>query len=158
MFVLMVAEILPILSDAMPGLARREKLGNRFHYWRGRSDRRYLFSAVPFEALGDFRSAVVLLAEPAVDGRFIAWAVAIIDSAGRLHPQDGSWPLNAPRGSIAFIHFLAETDEEQRDVVEDLFAGTVATEPALNLAALDLRRAGRGPDRRSRARGDDGRC
>ena len=129
----MVAEFLPTLSDAAPGLARRAKLGDRFHYWRGRSGDRYLFSAVPFDALADFRSAVTILAEPTPDGRFIAWAVAIVDSAGRLESPDGSWPAGVPHGSVAFVHFLAATDGDRRGLVDDIFA---PVEPAaFSLAA-----------------------
>jgi hypothetical protein len=129
----MVAELSPSLSDAAPGLARRAKLGNRFHYWRGRSGERYLFSAVPFETLADFRSAVAMLAEPTGDGRFLAWTVADIDSAGRLRAADGAWPRSMPRGTIAFVHFLAGTADERQDLIDDLFEPAPA--PALSLAA-----------------------
>ena len=129
----MVAELSPLLSDTTPSLARRAKLGDRFRYWSGQSGRRYLFSAVPFEALADFRSAVAILAEAATDGRFIAWAVGVIDSAGRLEADDGSWPAIAPRGSVAFVHFLAETDRERQELFDDLFVA--AAPPALSLAA-----------------------
>ena len=61
MFVLMVAVVPPLLSDA-PKLAERAGFGDRFRYWRGRSGRRYLFTAVPPDDLDDFRSAVVILA------------------------------------------------------------------------------------------------
>jgi hypothetical protein len=129
----MVAELIPTLSDTPPELARRTRLGDRFHYWRGRSGARYLFSAVPFDTLTDFRSAVAMLAEPTSDGRFIAWAVADIDSAGRLRDEDGSWPASVPHGSIAFVHFLAGTSGERQDLIGDLF--TPAPAPALSLAA-----------------------
>jgi hypothetical protein len=104
----MVAELSPFLSDATPGLARRAKLGDRFPAPTASQ----LFSPVPFEALADFRSALAVLAEPTADGRFVPWAVAVIDSAGRLHAEDGSWPTVAPRGSAAFVHFLADADNE----------------------------------------------
>jgi hypothetical protein len=132
MFVLMVAERLPILSDATPGLARRAKLGDRFRYWRGQSGERYLFSAVPFDTLADYRSAVAILAEPTADGRFLAWTAALIDASGTLN-ADNSWPDGEAYGSIAFVHFLAETETEQRALLGDLFA---PAEPAeFSLAA-----------------------
>jgi len=133
MFVLMVAELSPVLSDTPPALARRSRLGNRFQYWCGHLGNRYLFSAVPFATLGDFRSAVVLLAEPAADGHFIAWAAAIIDSTGQLRAENQSWPTNSPTGSLAFVHFLAETESERHGLIKDLFPRTV--EPAFSLAA-----------------------
>jgi hypothetical protein len=132
MFVLMVAELLPILSDAAPGLARRAELGDRFRYWRGRSRRRYLFSMVPFETLADFRRAAAIVAEPAKGG-FLAWSAAIIDSSGHLEALDAAWPASAPAGSVVFVHFLAESDTELKAMLGDLFAPQPAAE--LRLAA-----------------------
>lgn len=117
----------------MTGLARRERFGNRFRHWRGHSGGRYLFSAVPFETLPDFRSAVVILAEPAADGCFFAWSAALIDSTGDLHAVDASWPAYTPQGSVAFVHFLAETDEERQILIDDLFPHLALQE--FNLAA-----------------------
>jgi hypothetical protein len=133
MFVLMVAELLPILSDATPGLARRAELGDRFRYWRGRSGARYLFSMVTFEALADFRRVATILAEPTADGGFLAWSAAIIDSAGRVDALDAAWPASAPEGSVVFVHFLAESDAELEALLGDLFSPEPAAE--LRLAA-----------------------
>jgi hypothetical protein len=120
----MVAELSPFLSDATPGLARRAKLGD---HPRGQA----VFSPVPFEALSDFRSALAILAEPAGDGRFIPWATAVIDAAGRLKPTDRSWPAAVPQGSVAFVHFLVESDEIDQESMEDLLAETVPVEFSL---------------------------
>ena len=133
MFVLMVAELLPILSDAAPGLARRAELGDRFRYWRGRSGTRYLFSMVPFDTLEDFRQAAAIVAEPMANGGFLAWSAAIIDSAGRLGSIDAAWPRSAPEGSVVFVHFLAESDAELEALLGDLFLPEPAAE--LRLAA-----------------------
>jgi hypothetical protein len=122
----MVAELSPFLSDSPPGLARRAKLGD---HPRGQP----IFSPVPFEALPDFRSALAILAEPAGNGRFIPWATAVIDAAGRLRPTDRSWPAAAPQGSVAFIHFLAESDAMDEALMEDLLAEAIPVE--LSLAA-----------------------
>lgn len=129
MFVLMVAELLPILSDAAPDLARRAELGDRFRYWRGRSGTRYLFSMVPFDSLTDFRRAAAIVAEPLTDGGFLAWSAAIIDSGGRLDALDAAWPRGVPAGSVVFVHFLAESDAELEALLGDLFS----PEPALEL-------------------------
>ncbi len=122
----MVAELSPFLSDSPPGLARRAKLGD---HPRGQP----IFSPVPFEALTDFRSALAILAEPAGNGRFIPWATAVIDAAGRLRPTDRSWPAAAPRGSVAFIHFLADSDAMDEAMMEDLLVDAIPVE--LSLAA-----------------------
>src|SRR5258708_4069122 len=62
---------LAILSDDPPEPARNAGFGDRFRYWRGASGRRYLFSLVPADALPDFRSVVVMVAEHLADGRLI---------------------------------------------------------------------------------------
>lgn len=129
----MMIEQSPSLSEPMTGLTRRERFGNRFRHWRGHSGGRYLFSAVPFETLADFRSTVAILAEPAADGRFFAWSAALIDSMGHLHAVDESWPAYTPSGSVAFVHFLAETDEERQTLIDDLFPHAPPQE--FNLAA-----------------------
>lgn len=120
----MVAELSPFLSDATPGLARRAKLGDH-------PRRQAVFSPVPFEALSDFRSALAILAEPAGEGRFIPWATAVIDAAGRLRPTDRSWPAAAPQGSVAFVHFLVESDEIDQASMEDLLVEAVPVEFSL---------------------------
>lgn len=130
----MVAEPLPLLSDAVPVLARRAGLDNRFSYWQGQSGQRYLFSAVPFDALADFRSSVAILAEPTNDGRFIAWSAATIDKAGYLHLLDDAWPVGAAAGTLAFVHFLAETDADRQSLVDDLFPAAQVV-PEFSLAA-----------------------
>jgi len=121
MFVLMVAELLPILSDTASGLSRRAELGDRFRFWRGGSGARYLFSAVPFEALTDFRQVAVIVAEPTADGAFLAWSAASIDSGGNLYPLDAAWPSCAPTGSFVFVHFLAENEAGVDALLGDLF-------------------------------------
>lgn len=134
MFVLMVAELSsPILSDAPPALIRRAQLGSHFQFRCSRSDKSFLFSPVPFDSLGDFRSAIVLIAEPAGDGDFIAWAAAIIDSTGQLCAEDRSWPSVSPPGSLAFVHFLAETDHDHHDLIKELVPHAVT--PEFSLAA-----------------------
>jgi hypothetical protein len=120
MFVLMVAALSPLLSDDPPDLVRRAKLGDRFHYWRGRSGRRYLFSAVDDDALSDFRSAVALIAEPAPDGRLVATAIALLDGAGRVLNGEMPWPRALPPDTVLLVHLLAQTDAERWDVVADL--------------------------------------
>jgi hypothetical protein len=121
MFVLMAAVVPPILSDDPPQVPQRAGLGGRFHYFRGLSGRRYLFSSVPTETLADFRSAVVILAEPARDGRLFAHAIATLDASGRVSPGD-SWPPAIAPGTVCLVHFLAGTESDRRRLVADLTA------------------------------------
>lgn len=116
----MVAALSPLLSDDPPDLVRRAKLGDRFHYWRGHSGRRYLFSAVGEAALSDFRSVVALIAEPAANGRLVATAIAVLDGAGRVLSGEMPWPRVMPPDTVLLVHFLAQTDAERWDLIADL--------------------------------------
>jgi hypothetical protein len=123
----MVAVLPPLLSAQPPEVPQRAGLGDRFHYFRGSSGRRYLFTAVAREDLGDFRSAVVIVARPAANGRLAAGWIATVDAFGRIEGRDRrlpDWP-----DAVMLVHLLAETDRERRDLVADLSAPAVA--PAL---------------------------
>ena len=125
MFVLMVAVPLPVLSDDPPDFPRKAGLGDRFHYFRGRSGRRYLFSVVPHAELADFRSAVVILARCASEGRLAAYALTTLDPSGRPDGDRRPWPPIIPADAVVLIHLLAGSETERRDLVDDL------TPPAL---------------------------
>jgi hypothetical protein len=107
-----------LLSEDAPESARNAGLGYRYRYWRGASGRRYLFTAIPSESLADFRSVVVIQAEPVADGRLRARAVYAIGEKGE---TDGVPPRKAP-GDKVFVHFLAASEEERRRIIEDLAA------------------------------------
>lgn len=117
----MVAVVPPLLSDRPPEIPQKAGLGDRFHYFRGRSGRRYLFTLVSGEALADFRSVVAMLAEPAPCGRLAARAVVMLDALGRSGPPaDRAWPPTADQPTLCLVHLLAATDAERRAVVADL--------------------------------------
>jgi hypothetical protein len=128
MFVPMVAVVPPLLSDHPPELPQQAGLGDRFHYFRGRSGRRYLFSVVERERLADFRNAVVMVADRA-SGRLAAQAMATLDAAGR--PGAGDWPFPVLRHGVLLVHLLAHTAAERRAVIADLAPAAIA----LRLAA-----------------------
>ena len=109
---------LSLLSENAPEPARHAGYGYRFRYWRGASGRRYLFSAVPSEALADFRSVVVIHAEPVAEGRLRARALFIVGADGQ---TDVPMPKRVP-GDKVFVHFLAATEAERAQLVEDLAA------------------------------------
>jgi hypothetical protein len=133
MFVLMVAELSHILSTPPSAPTQRSQFGNRIFCRCGQTGRRFLCSVVPFEAVEEFRSALAFLAEPIGDGRFIVWAAATIDSTGKLHAEDQSWPTDLPNGSVAFVHFLTENESEREELVNNLFGPAML--PELSLAA-----------------------
>jgi hypothetical protein len=120
MFVLMVAVLPIVLSDHPPDFPRKAGLGDRFHYFRGRSGRRYLFSTVSGDELADFRSAVVVLAMRGVSGRLAAYAVTSLDRCGR--PVDGQrpWPPEVPPDAVVLVHLLAGTAAERLALLDDL--------------------------------------
>jgi hypothetical protein len=99
-----------------PETTRALGSGNRFHYWRGKSGRRYLFSAVPEEALKDLSSVVVLFADGEPADPRAAW-VGEIDGFGR--PR-GRALAELRERAVAFVHFLARNDAERRAVLDDL--------------------------------------
>jgi hypothetical protein len=126
MFVLMVAVLPPLLSDQPPEVPRRAGLGDRFHYFRGVSGRRYLFSAVPAGELGDFHSAVVILARRMPNGRLAAHSVAMLDACGRPVGSDrfGLRPISS--GTVVLVHLLSSSDSGRRDLIADLAPSPVA--------------------------------
>lgn len=116
----MVVVLPPLLSDQPPEVPQRAGLGDRFHYFRGLSGRRYLFSAVGREELADFRAAVVILAKPAPNGRVSAHWMAVLDAFGRPTGGDRRWPPSLGAGEIVLVHLLSETDRARCDLVADL--------------------------------------
>jgi hypothetical protein len=117
----MVAVLPPLLSDHPPEIPQQAGLGDRFHYFRGRSGRRYLFTTVLRESLDDFRSVVVILAEARPGGRLAAKAVATVDALGRIGPAaDPAWPPVADRETLCLVHLLAASEAERYRVVTDL--------------------------------------
>jgi nitroreductase len=131
MFVLMVAALPFLLSDQPPEVPRKVGLGDRFHYFRGASGRRYLFSEVTATDLADFRGAVFLAAERLGSSRLAATWIGTIDTAGRLAAADQHWPRFRP-GVVMLVHLLAVGERKREAAVADLVAA--GREPAAQLA------------------------
>ena len=130
MFVLMVAALPFLLSDQPPEVPRKVGLGDRFHYFRGASGRRYLFSEVAATDLADFRGAVFLAAERLGGSRLAATCIGTIYTAGRLAGEE-RWPRFRP-GVVMLVHLLAVGEREREAAVADLVAA--GREPAVQLA------------------------
>jgi hypothetical protein len=107
-----------LVVDGAPRTTRRLEQADRFRYWRGRSGRRYLFSAMPADALGDLASVVVLMAAETAQGPSrIVW-IGEIDAAGlRQGRTVGGAGIHRTR---IFVHFLAETDADRQALIADL--------------------------------------
>lgn len=125
----MVAAAPHLLSDQPPRVPQRAGLGDRFHYFRGISGRRYLFSSVGADEIGDFRSAVVMLARRAGDGTLAATDVTVLDRLGRPAGRaSGDWPPHVAPGTMVLVHLLSTSERDRIAIVGDLLAA----------AALDL--------------------
>jgi hypothetical protein len=120
----MVAELPILLSFPSPETTVRCVLGDRFHYFRGVSGRRYLFTRIARADLADFRSAVVMLAHREPRG-YRAFAVAELDRDGRLR-AGRRWPRELPRDCIVLVHLLAERATDRGAVVADLTSAALA--------------------------------
>ncbi len=123
----MVAVLQLLLSDQPPEVPRKAGLGDRFHYFRGASGRRYLFSKVPAKDFADFASAVVIVAERLMDGRLAVTWIAPLDSFGAPAAADRR-SLRIRAGSLVLVHLLSESEAERNAMVADLLAS--ATAPA----------------------------
>jgi hypothetical protein len=136
MFVLMVAALQLLLSDQPPEVPRKAGLGDRFHYFRGISGRRYLFSEVAAKDLADFRGAVAMAAERWADGTLAATWMGAIDTAGRPSTADRRWP-HFRTGTVVLVHLLAASESEREALLADLAeaARGPATQLDLPLAA-----------------------
>jgi hypothetical protein len=133
MFVLMVAGP-QLLSERPPESPRLAGLGDRFHYFRGVSGARYLFSIVASHELADFASAVVMVAHRRLDDSLAVASVARLDADGRPVGAVGG-PSRVLPGCVVLVHLLAESEAARRTVVADL-AGPSAVRPSgLRLAA-----------------------
>ena len=132
----MVAVQPALLSDQPPEVPRKAGLGDRFHYFRGASGRRYLFSQVAAKDIADFRGAVFLGAERSDGGRLAASWLGTIDTAGRLTAADQRWPRLRP-GALMLVHLLAAGESEREAAVADLAEACrgPAVQLALSLAA-----------------------
>jgi hypothetical protein len=120
MFVLMVAVLPSLLSDQPPEVPQRAGLGDRFHYFRGASGRRYLFSALDSGGPDDFHSAVVILARHTGGGRLTAEWIGRVDPFGRPEGiSDRRWP-RVQRDTVVLVHLLSPTAVARRDLVADL--------------------------------------
>jgi hypothetical protein len=126
----MVAALPFLLSDQPPEVPRKAGLGDRFHYFRGASGRRYLFSEVAAKDIGDFRSAVAVAAERLSDGRLAVTWIAAVDSAGRPMTAARRWPRFEP-DAVVLVHLLAAREGERLALVADLTEA--GREPAVQL-------------------------
>lgn len=107
----------PAMGDEAPKAAEALGLGDRYRYFRGRSGRRYLFTAVPAEALADYRGAVVVMEPTTPDSRMKPW-FGEIDRHGKRRGR--AIPRSRLRRMRIFVHLLAKRAQDRRQVLDDL--------------------------------------
>lgn len=130
----MVAVAPHLLSDLPPRVPQSAGLGDRFHYFRGASGRRYLFSRVGADEIGDFRSAVVMLARRTAEGGLAATDMTVLDRLGRPAGRAaGDWPPHVAAGTLVLVHLLSASERERFAILGDLLAAGSSSE--LPLAA-----------------------
>ena len=117
----MLSVLPPSADGGIPPSAELAGLGSRFHYWRGRSGRRYLFTEVGSEQLADFGDAVVVIAETDARGRLTGKAVGLL-GCNRIEVEGLAAELAARGGLVAFVHLLTATHAQRRAVLDDLAA------------------------------------
>lgn len=95
-------------ASFIPQSAVEAGLPARYRYWAGRSGRSYLFTRTDAASLGDFRGAVLL----AVRFGQVIWAG---ESTVEARSQAA-----ASRGTGLYLHLLAGSAAERREIVADL--------------------------------------
>ena len=121
----MIAEPASRLSERPAELQPHTSgFGDRFHYFRGMSGRRYLFTRVRGEDLEDFTDAVVVTAFARADGRFEIRSVGLPGNTGG-HGEDAS--------TVVMVHLLAAGEKERRAVLEDLAGVRLPVVPPLRV-------------------------
>ncbi|MDR3497215.1 MAG: hypothetical protein P4L82_21685 [Ancalomicrobiaceae bacterium] len=110
-------------SAGTPLTARTLGLGDGFRYWRGVSGRRYLFSAVPADAIDGLSNVVVI--EAADPQRGCEPAPVWLGEVDGLGARNG-YALGRTRGggtTRTFVHFPAGSDTDRHSTMLDLAGG-----------------------------------
>lgn len=102
-------------TSFIPQSAIEAGLPARYRYWPGRSGRSYLFTRTDAASLPDFRCAVLL----AVRFGEVIWAGESLAEARR-HA--------ASRGAGLYVHLLASSAAERREIVADLAPDALAND------------------------------
>jgi hypothetical protein len=105
-------------ADA-PRAATELGLTDQYRYLLGRSGKRYLFSTVPADRLGDYPCAIVVM-EPGTGrgGRTKKPWIGEVDRDGK---RRGARLTNRDlSGRVAFVHLLAGDAAQRRLVLDDL--------------------------------------
>jgi hypothetical protein len=96
-------------SPHLSEVAMAAGLPARYVYWFGRSGRRYLFTCTGADAAENFDGGVVI----AVSGGQIVW-IGEVAALQRMPAGSG------PRRAEIYVHLLADSLAERRDIIEDL--------------------------------------
>ncbi|MDR3374228.1 MAG: hypothetical protein P4L98_10925 [Ancalomicrobiaceae bacterium] len=109
-------------SAGTPSTARSLGFGDGFRYWRGASGRRYLFSAVPQDAIDGLANVVVIeAADPQYGTEPAPVWLGEVDGAG----SRNGYSIGRTRGRAirTFVHFPAGSDPDRHSAMLDLAGG-----------------------------------
>jgi hypothetical protein len=109
---------LAIPSDEPPKRLPGADFGAQFHYFRGASGRRYLFTAVSAANLDDFSLGVGMIAEKREDGGLIGRTLFL------LSPEPA--PHRPGTSEVALVHLLAPTESARLRAIADLAGARVS--------------------------------
>lgn len=110
--------MLQLNCGRVPTTAQSLGLGESFRYWRGASGRKYLFSLVRDSDLDDLQDVVLI--EAGLNGAEPAptWLGEVNAEGDRVGVQVG---VSGDRRRH-YVHFLAGSFTERRDILNDLLA------------------------------------
>ena len=106
----------------IPHAARAIGQKDRYSYWRGASGKRYLFTAVPADTVDDFHNGVVLFVANARNAARRILSVGMVDNGQITEMKARGRKAAKRRPRQAFVHLLAASPEERREVIADIAA------------------------------------
>lgn len=109
------------IDGGLPRSAAEAGITDRFRYFRGRSGRRYLFTRIEPEAVGDYERALIVLTQDRGEGERIIW----------VDPRAARNAVPVPAAVLAqadavYVHLLATRAEERRRIAADIDRARIA--------------------------------
>lgn len=116
----MESDLVPLVDGGAPRATKECGLADRFRYFVGASGRRYLFTAVTPEEIGDFAAGIMLIAHRGLKGGFAASLVTPFGGPGESQLSACRRALPVSPGATVYVHLLADTSASRCAVTADL--------------------------------------
>lgn len=108
------------LDDAGAGVCgSTAQFRGRFHFWRGRSGQRTVFSVFPISAVPEFSQVVAVAVRTSGSRREVLW-IGEIGETGDLSSTAGMQMAIACGANELHIHLIASSPAQRRALLEDL--------------------------------------